>query len=187
MRVTVFGGAQPKPGDPAYQEAYQLGQQLARDGHIVLTGGYVGTMEAASRGAQEAGGHVIGVTCEDIERWRAIAPNAYVLENLRFPTLSERLMALVFNCDAAIALPGGLGTLAEIAMYWNHLAIEAFPPRPLILVGAGWQKTIQTFLAQLGVYVSEKDQTRLTYAADGEEAYQHLRRYFENIQDPSAQ
>ena len=67
MNITVFGGSQPKEGDAAYAEAYQLGKLLAEAGHAVLTGGYIGTMEAASKGANEAGGHVIGVTCTDIE------------------------------------------------------------------------------------------------------------------------
>ncbi len=67
MRVSVFGGSQPKEGDAAYTEAQELGRLLAERGHTVLTGGYIGTMEAVSRGANEAGGHVIGVTCEDIE------------------------------------------------------------------------------------------------------------------------
>ncbi len=68
MKVSVFGSSQPKEGSMAYAEAQELGKLLAQRGHIVLTGGYMGTMEAVSRGAAEAGGHVIGVTCEDIER-----------------------------------------------------------------------------------------------------------------------
>lgn len=160
MRVTIFGGSQPKPGQPAYEDAYRFGQLLGKDGHTILTGGYIGTMEAASRGAHEAGGHVIGVTCEDIERWRPVAPNAYIAEQIRVPTLGERINALVFNCDAAVALPGGLGTLAEIAMYWNHLAINSFPPRPLVLVGAGWKNAVQAFLENLGMYIPQPDQTR---------------------------
>jgi uncharacterized protein (TIGR00725 family) len=63
MKISVFGGSQPEEGSLAYQEAYQLGKLLAEAGHIVLTGGYIGTMEAVSRGASEADGHVIGVTC----------------------------------------------------------------------------------------------------------------------------
>src|SRR5258708_16993147 len=78
MKVSVFGGSQPKNGSAAYAEAQELGKLLAERGHVVLTGGYIGTMEAVSRGAAEAGGHVIGVTCEDIERWRAIDPNPWV-------------------------------------------------------------------------------------------------------------
>lgn len=62
MKVTVFGGAAAVPGNPAYFEAQRLGCLLAQAGHAVLTGGYMGAMEATSRGAAEAGGHVIGVT-----------------------------------------------------------------------------------------------------------------------------
>jgi uncharacterized protein (TIGR00730 family) len=172
MRVTVFGGSGPKPGSEAYGEAYRLGKLIGQAGYTVLTGGYIGTMEAASKGAYDHGGHVIGVTCEDIERWRAVGPNSYVMEQMRFPTLNERLMALVFNCDAAVALPGGLGTLAEIGMYWNHLAIEAIPPRPLVLVGEGWRDTVQTFLDQLGEYVPDRHKGMIQFAATVEEAFE---------------
>src|SRR6185295_11638657 len=101
------------------QEAYELGKLLAGAGHTVLTGGYMGTMEAVSKGANEAGGHVIGVTCAQIESWRATGPNAWVKEQRRFETLQERLNCLIDSCDAAIALPGGPGTLTEIALSWN--------------------------------------------------------------------
>jgi len=100
MKVTVFGGAGPKPGDPAYLEALELGRELAQAGHSVLTGGYIGTMEAVSRGAAEAGGHVIGVTCDEIETWRAVSPNAWVQEEWRYPSLRQRLFALMDHCDA---------------------------------------------------------------------------------------
>ena len=78
----------------------------------MLTGGYIGTMEAASRGAAEAGGHVIGVTCQEVETWRRVTPNAWVLEEWRYPTLHERLLALIDGCDAAIALPRRRGNAA---------------------------------------------------------------------------
>ena len=55
MNITVFGGAQPKEGSQAYEEARELGALLAQRGHVILTGGYMGTMEAVSRGAHEAG------------------------------------------------------------------------------------------------------------------------------------
>ncbi|MDI6694379.1 MAG: hypothetical protein QME21_04975 [Anaerolineales bacterium] len=63
--VTVFGGSRPTPED--YEQALHLGRLLGGSGYIVLTGGYIGVMEAVSRGASEAGGHVIGVTCDEIE------------------------------------------------------------------------------------------------------------------------
>ncbi|MFQ5342158.1 MAG: hypothetical protein ACE5F6_11500, partial [Anaerolineae bacterium] len=62
--VAVFGGGAPPPGSPAYAEAERLGRLLARAGYSVLNGGYSGTMEAVSRGANEAGGHVIAVTSQ---------------------------------------------------------------------------------------------------------------------------
>ena len=80
MKVSVFGGSQPREGTTAYEEARKLGELLAKQGHVVLTGGYIGTMEAVSRGAAEAGGHVIGVTCEEIERWRKVGGNRWVKE-----------------------------------------------------------------------------------------------------------
>jgi uncharacterized protein (TIGR00730 family) len=172
MRVTVFGGARPTP--PHYQDAYRLGQLLGQAGHTVLTGGYVGTMEAVSRGANEAGAHVIGVTCEEIENWRKVGPNAWVREELRFRTLRERLYALLEQSDAAIALPGGAGTLTEITMLWNHLLIRALPPRKLILIGAAWQKTFQALFTAAPEYYSTEDQAWLLFAPDVESAARML-------------
>ena len=169
-RVTVFGGASPLPGSSAYQEALWLGKQLASAGCTVLTGGYIGTMEAVSRGAAEAGGHVIGVTCDDIERWRPIKANRWVQEEIHFETLSQRLMGLIENCDAAIALSGGPGTLAEVAMMWNLLQTNGTHPRPLILVGEGWQAVIGQFLASFDAYVPEKHRAWLILVDTVEEA-----------------
>jgi uncharacterized protein (TIGR00725 family) len=171
MRVTVFGSAMPKPGEEAYRAAEKLGKILANDGHTVLTGGYSGTMEAVSRGAAEAGGHVIGVTCLEIENWRSsISANAWVKEEWRRPTLQDRLAVLIDNCEAALALPGGVGTLLEVLMMWNRLIIKSIPPRPLILIGPGWKTTLQSFLEQQGQYVAEVDRQFLTYVDTVEEA-----------------
>ncbi len=105
MRISVFGGSQPREGSPAYAEAIELGRLLAERGHTVLTGGYIGVMEAVSRGAKDAGGHVIGVTCEDIEDWRPIKANPWVMEELRRKTLQERLQTLIHEADAALPCP----------------------------------------------------------------------------------
>ncbi len=170
VNITVFGGSYPQPGSAAYQQAYELGKLLARSGHAVLTGGYVGTMEAVSQGASEAGGHVIGVTCDEIERWRNTKANHWVVEERHFVTMQERLDELVHACDAAIALPGGPGTLTEIALSWNLMIVDAMPPKPLILIGEGWKNTLSTFMAELDAYIPEKHRTYLLYAADVHEA-----------------
>lgn len=164
MNITVFGSSKPKPGEPDYLQAMHLGELIARAGHTVLTGGYIGTMEAVSRGAAEAGGHVIGVTCAEIERWRTTSANPWVKEERRFETLNERLNELVTACDAAIALPGGPGTLTEITLFWNLLIIDALPPRPLVLISAGWRKVFETYLENMGDYVMTGDGRWLLYA-----------------------
>jgi uncharacterized protein (TIGR00725 family) len=166
MRVSVFGSARPLPGEDLYQQAFQLGGLLALGDHLVLTGGYGGTMEAVSRGAFEGGAHVIGVTSDEIEHWRPRSLNHWVNEEKRFPTLHERLFYLIKNCDAAIALPGGAGTLAEIAVLWNHLIIAAVPSRPLILVGDGWREVFSTLFTAQGQYLHARERDFLSFAED---------------------
>jgi uncharacterized protein (TIGR00725 family) len=171
VRITVFGGSAPKEGEPAYQAAFQLGQLIGKNGHTILTGGYIGTMEASSRGCAEAGGHVIGVTCEEIESWRPVKPNRWVQEEIRHTTVKERLFTLVEECDSAIALPGGAGTLAEIAMMWNQMQVQAISPRPLVLVGAGWKAAFSAVFTNLAEYVPGTHQELLAFAVDPGEAF----------------
>ncbi len=166
MRVSVFGGSQPVEGSTAYEEAQKLGNLLARRGHTVLTGGYIGTMEAVSRGAAEAGGHVIGVTCAEIERWRGVGANRWVKEEWRQESLIERLQALIERCDAALALPGGPGTLTEVSLMWNLMIIGSFSRKPLILIGVGWQSVFDVIFRELGYYSPESQRQLLQFATD---------------------
>lgn len=164
MNISVFGGSQPKPGDTAYNDALTLGRLLGSAGHTVLTGGYIGTMEAVSQGAAQEGAHVIGITCNQIESWRQVRPNSWVIEERRFEYLYQRILALVDSCDAAIALPGGAGTLTEVAVMWNLLLTGAIPPRPLILIGDGWKNTFYTFFTELGEYTPNSYRNWLMFA-----------------------
>lgn len=175
MNVTVFGGSHPQPGSPAYQEACEIGRLLAQAGHAVLTGGYIGTMEAVSRGAAEAGGHVIGVTCDEIERWRAVRANEWVKEERRFATLQERLNELVLACEAAIALPGGPGTLTEIALSWNLMIVASMPPKPLILTGAGWRSVFDRFFEAFSEYMPVNQREYVQFAPDVQTAVELLK------------
>jgi uncharacterized protein (TIGR00730 family) len=172
--VTVFGGSSPRPGETAYEEAQKLGELLGSAGYTVLTGGYIGTMEAVSRGAAEAGAKVIGVTCDEIETWRPVGPNRWVREQMRFSTLRERLFALIDTSDAAIALPGGPGTLAEISLMWNQMITGSVPPRLLILVGAGWKSTFETFFHVLEDYIPPQQRKMLEFSPSVEQAMSRL-------------
>ena len=176
-KISVFGGADPKEGSPAYLEAYQLGKLLGEAGLAVMTGGYIGTMEAASKGANEAGGTVIGVTSDAIESYRPVKPNPWITEEWHCITFKERLDKLVEQCDAAIALSGGVGTLVEISLTWNHLILHTIDPKPLILVGEGWHHLMETFFTAFNDYVSIASREYVSFAPNPETAIEILRMY----------
>ncbi len=176
--ITVFGSATPKEGDPDYEAAYRLGYLLGQAGYTVMTGGYAGTMEAVSRGAVDGGGRTIGVTCAEIERYRPLGANPWVQKVVATETLTERLHHLTTHADAAIALPGGVGTLLEITLTWNLLVIHAIPPMPLILVGSGWQKSFETILAAQERYITPAARNLLRFVPNVKIAMQVLTEHF---------
>ena len=141
--VTVFGSALPGEGSQAYSEAQRLGRLLAEAGYAVCNGGYAGLMEASARGAREVGGHTIGITCVIWPR----PANAFIAEEIRTQTFLERLMTLIERGDAYIVLPGGTGTLAELALVWEmmnkgSLAKTVGGRKPLLVMAPYWQPVI---------------------------------------------
>jgi uncharacterized protein (TIGR00730 family) len=175
--VSVFGGAAPKPGTPAYQEAYTLGRRLAEAGYTVMTGGYSGTMEAASKGAKAAGGHVIGVTVGLFEDQYGLSPNPYVDEVVRYDALHERMHHLVTHGEATVALRGGVGTFSEVALTWSLLQVRQIALRPLVLVGEGWEKTFAAY--QAASYVSDRDMALLRFVPTAEDVVPALEAWFD--------
>jgi uncharacterized protein (TIGR00730 family) len=149
--ISVFGSSAPQPGSADYEVARDLGRRLARAGFTVQTGGYLGVMEGASRGANEAGGHVIGVTCAQIEEYRPLKANAWVKEEIQHPSLHERVLYLVDRCEGIIVMPGGIGTLSELALAWSFVQVGEIPPKPIIPVGGQWQRTLAAFID--GTYI----------------------------------
>lgn len=168
--VSVFGSASVDAGSALYREGMRLGAGLARAGRSVATGGYCGLMEAVSRGAAEAGGHVLGFTCDRLETWRPVRPNAWISEEIRSATLRERLVGLIRAGDALVALDGGVGTLAEIALTWSMLQTGEIAPRPLILVGEAWRRTMQAFLENAGTHVRPQDAGWITLVPEVDSA-----------------
>ena len=133
--ISVFGSSAPKPGSADYQSAKTVGRLLAEAGFTVQTGGYIGVMSAASQGANEAGGHVIGVTSAQIEQYRPTPPNQWVIEEVKCKGLRDRLLYLVDNCDGAIVMPGGIGTLSELSLIWSFVQVGEISPLPIVAVG----------------------------------------------------
>lgn len=161
--VSVFGSKAPKEGSPDYERARALGRLLAQAGYVVATGGYAGTMEAASRGAKEAGGYVIGVTTSAFDGVR-LGANPYLDEEIKFPTLVRRLHHLVTFADAWVALPGGIGTLSEVALTWSLMQVGDVTRKPFVVVGEMWRTTLQEF-SQNG-YVRPEYHALIRYAED---------------------
>ena len=172
--VSVFGGSIPEPGSAHYEQAQRLGKLLAQAGYITATGGYTGVMEAVSRGANEAGGHVIGVTCDRIEQTYDRRKNRWVIEQVHYKTLGERLRHLVEQCDAAIAMPGGTGTLSEVAYTWSLIQTGEIDPKPLVVVGERWRATIASFLNETDGYINDKDRALIQLARDVDEAVKKM-------------
>lgn len=176
MIVAVYGSAAPKPGTPLYQNALELGRLLAQAGHTVMTGGYGGTMEAVSRGAVEAGGATLGVTCAEIEQYRPGSANPWVQQEIRTQTLPQRLEVLTRQPDAMIALPGGIGTLCEISLALNLMVISPAPPKPFILIGTSWEKVFRQFFTVNHEMINELDQPRVQFARDPIDAVTYLQK-----------
>jgi len=137
--VAVFGSSRIGPDDPEYAVAEHLGRLLGNKGWTVATGGHDGVMAAVSRGAREAGAHVVGVTMPGPQ---GRSPNAWVAEERPADDLFARLRMLL-DADAWVAVAGGVGTLAEIAVAWNLLQNAHVAMRPLIVVGDGWRDVLQ--------------------------------------------
>lgn len=178
MIVAVYGSAAPAPGTTLYQSALELGRLLAQAGYTVMTGGYIGTMEAVSRGAVEAGGTTLGVTCAEIEQYRPGGANPWVQQEIRTQTLLERLEVLTRQPDAMIALPGGIGTLCEISLALNLMVITPGAPKPFILIGDGWEKVFRQFFTLNHEMINDLDQARLQFAHDPSEALAWLQNSF---------
>ena len=139
--VTIFGTRRAKPGDSVFTLAYEVGKLLAEANFSIANGGYGGTMLAEAKGAAEAGGKVIGVTCSAFGPGKA---NEYVTREIVTESLDERLDTLTKLGQAYVVLPGGTGTLLELAKVWE-LKNKGFLERakPIILVGGFWKPLVE--------------------------------------------
>ncbi|MBN2272594.1 MAG: LOG family protein [Sedimentisphaerales bacterium] len=137
--ITVFGTGRAKAGEAAFDLAYEVGRELARAGFTIANGGYGGTMLAGAKGACEAGGEVIGVTCSAFKG----KANEFISREIVTGSLNERLSKLVELGRAFIVLPGGTGTLLELAMVWE-LRNKGFldSEKPIILLGGFWKPLV---------------------------------------------
>ena len=144
--VTIFGTSRASEQDEVWQLAYDTGKACAEAGLAIANGGYDGTMLAAAKGASEAGGLTIGVTCSAFGRK---GPNEYVRQEISTSSLPERLARLIELGDAYVVLPGGTGTLLEFAEVWE-LANKGFLPaaKPIIIASGFWKPLVDMMVSE---------------------------------------
>jgi uncharacterized protein (TIGR00730 family) len=172
--VTVFGSARFTPGHQAYELARAVGFGLARAGFTVMTGGGPGVMEAANRGAREAGGRSLGC---NIALPAEQTPNPYLDRFITFRHFFVRKVMLVKYSYAFVVLPGGLGTLDELFETATLIQTRKVSNFPLVLMGEAFWKPMLAFLDHL---VAEKtiesaDVARLIVTDDVETAVDAIR------------
>lgn len=133
--VSVFGSARIQPDSPYYAMARELGQRLAKAGITVIAGGGPGIMEAANRGAFEAGGRSVGL---NIRLPHEKDDNPYQTHSLHFKHFSSRKTTFFSHSVGYIILPGGFGTLDELFEIFTLVQTRKTAPVPIILVGAAY-------------------------------------------------
>lgn len=173
--VTIFGGSRCTEDSQEYKDARRIGELLADAGYTICTGGYLGVMEAASRGARERGGRVLGIV---MNQFRA-EPNRFLTDKVATEHFYDRLQQLIMRSVGFIAMRGGMGTVTELSLVWNKLQTGVIEPRPLVLVGDAWNGVVKAW--QDNLVVSDADVKWLDFAKTPEDAVKIIRRKAEAI------
>ena len=142
--VSIFGSTQAKPSNYFYKQTYDIAKKLAGEGFSIITGGGPGIMEAANKGAKDAGGVSVGL---NIELPQEQKPNPYIGTSLDFRYFFIRKVMFVKYSTAFIIMPGGFGTLDEFFEPLTLIQTDKIKPFPVIMVGreywsglTGWMK-----------------------------------------------
>ena len=169
--VSVFGSARTPENDRFYRMAVKLGHDLAKDGYTVITGGGPGIMEAANRGAKEAGGESVGL---NIDLPFEQQPNPYIGKLLSFRYFFCRKVMFSKYSKAIVTFPGGFGTLDELFEHLTLVQTMKIPPMPIVLVGREFWKDgvawIEAQLLKAEKYIGPDDPSLFTLVDTPEEA-----------------
>ena len=172
--ATVFGSARFTEEHPYYQMARDVGARLARAGFTVMTGGGPGIMEAANRGAKDAGGYSVGC---NIELSHEQKPNPYLDRWITFRHFYVRKLMLVKYSYGFIAMPGGFGTLDEIFETATLIQTKKMSDFPLVFVGRDYWSPLINFMKDRLVTertIDPIDVERILVTDSSQEAVEHI-------------
>ena len=174
--VSIFGSARCKKNDPLYDKTLKLSKAIAKNGFNIITGGGGGVMEAANKGAKEAGVKSVGI---NIELPFEQKPNPYSNVRLSYRYFFVRKVMLVKYAVAYIIMPGGYGTLDECFEAMTLIQTKKVKPFPVILVGSSYWKGLiewinQTLLSENKI--SKEDLNIFRVMDDPEEIAEYIKR-----------
>jgi len=175
--VTVFGSARFKEGHRYYEEARAIGWRIATDlGMTVMTGGGPGVMEAANRGAREAGGRSVGC---NIVLPHEQAENPWLDKFVTIRYFFVRKVLLIKYSYAFVIMPGGFGTMDEFFETLTLVQTKKITDFPIVIMGMDYYRPLQEylkFMVQEGT-ISPEDLNLVLFTDDPEEATAHIGRY----------
>ena len=173
--VSVFGSARTPPGSSEYELAREVGRRLGRAGFTVITGGGPGAMEAANRGAHEAGARSIGLNIElPFEQYA----NGYVDVALEFHYFFTRKIMFVRYANAFVVLPGGFGTLDELFEALTLIQTAKVREFPVCLVDSSYWGSLVEWLRERAVgdgMISPEDMDLFAVCDDLDEVVERVR------------
>ena len=176
--VTIYGSARIKPGEELYEQTTLIARRLGELGFSIITGGGPGVMEAANKGAREAGVTSVGLNIELPEEQ---IPNPYVTKSITFNHFFIRKVMLVKYAIAFIIIPGGLGTLDELTEVLTLMQTHKIRPFPVILFqGQYWEGFLNwiknTVLAR--GFISEEDFNHLRVSDYPEDVVETVQKWY---------
>jgi uncharacterized protein (TIGR00730 family) len=180
--VSVFGGARMRKSNPYYRDAIRLSQILSSRGYSIITGGGPGLMEAANRGAQEAGGQSIGLS---INLPHEQGTNDYVSTAVEFNYFFARKVMFVKYACGIVGMPGGFGTLDEIFEALTLVQTKKIRDLPVVLFGSDFWRGLLDWLASKVVeekLLSQRDLRLFHLTDDPEEAAEIIDRHYRRRQ-----
>ncbi len=178
--VSIYGSARVEPGEELYQKTEEIARRLGEAGFAVITGGGPGIMEAANKGASEAGVKSVGVNIELPEEQM---PNTYSNISLSLRHFFVRKVLLVKYATAFIIMPGGLGTLDELTEVLTLMQTNKIKPFPVLLYGSGYWKGFLDWLRNCTLgnnYISKEDLHLVRVYDDTEEIVDAVRQWYRN-------